>query len=166
MAVEQSQQPTGSTLKAIQQYRAVIEERLHTVCQDIVDLIKTEIIPRVDKNYEKVKTPPLVEERCFFYKLMGDYYRYASEAATAQASQERLPRFKKGAMEAYKKAFDICNRGLKPYNTVTLGLALNFSVFQYEVMSDPRKACDIAQQALESALDQLDECSEENFQEA
>ena len=41
---------------------------------------------------------------------------------------------------------EICNKGLKPYNSVTLGLALNFSVFHYEVMGDARKACEIAKQ--------------------
>jgi len=76
--------------------------------------------------------------------MVGDYFRYASEAVSSQASQERLPKFKKGALESYKKAMDICKRGLKPYNTVCLGLALNFSVFYYEVMKDPRKACEIA----------------------
>ena len=47
-----------------------------------------------------------------------------------------------------------------------LGLALNFSVFYYEVMSDPRKACEIAKYSLENALEVIDECSEETFQEA
>ena len=61
---------------------------------------------------------------------------------------------------------DICIKGLKPYNTVKLGLALNFSVFHYEVMGDPQKACIIAKGALEDALEAIDECSEETFQEA
>jgi hypothetical protein len=55
---------------------------------------------------------------------------------------------------------------LKPYNSVCLGLALNFSVFHYEVMSDPLKACEIAKQSLEEAIEVIDECTEENFQEA
>ena len=33
-------------------------------------------------------------------------------------------------------------------------------------MSDPRKACEIAKAALEDALEVIDECSEESFQEA
>lgn len=69
-------------------------------------------------------------------------------------------------MEGYRKAFEICQKGLKPFNTVRLGLALNYSVFQYEVMGDPRKACEIASSALEEALEVIDECSEETFQEA
>lgn len=77
--------------------------------------------------------------------MVGDYYRYASEAISSAASVERLPKFKKGALEAYGKAMEVCKKGLKPFNTVVLGLALNFSVFHYEVMQDPAQACRIAQ---------------------
>jgi hypothetical protein len=34
---------------------------------------------------------------------------------------------------------------------VKLGIALNFSVFQYEVMKEPKKASDLAEAALEEA---------------
>jgi 14-3-3 protein epsilon len=50
---------------------------------------------------------------------------------------------KKGAIEAYKKAED-ASKDLKAYNSVKLGLALNYSVFQYEVMKQPEKACRIS----------------------
>lgn len=33
-------------------------------------------------------------------------------------------------------------------------------------MKDPRKACEIAKSSLEEALEQIDECTEDNFQEA
>jgi len=49
---------------------------------------------------------------------------------------------------------------------VRLGLALNFSVFQYEVMKDPKRACLIASEALDAAIEVIDECTEENFAEA
>jgi hypothetical protein len=97
--------------------------------------------------------------------MIGDYYRYASEAAQTQVSREhRLPKFKKGALEAYTKAMQLCRSGvLKPYNSVVLGLALNFSVFHYEVMSDPLRACEIAKESFEDALEVIDGCSEELF---
>lgn len=70
-------------------------------------------------------------------------------------------------MEAYSKSMELCRSGvLKPYNSVCLGLALNFSVFHYEVMGNPLKACEIAKQSLEEAIEVIDECTEENFQEA
>lgn len=47
-------------------------------------------------------------------------------------------------MESYKAASDIANGELKTTNPIRLGLALNFSVFYYEVLNDPAKACSLA----------------------
>ena len=69
-----------------------------------------------------------VEERAFFYKIIGDYYRYASEA-TSETPYQIKEGFKNGAIENYKKCMNISKKGLKPYNSVRLGLALNYSVF-------------------------------------
>ena len=38
---------------------------------------------------------------------------------------------------------------LSPWNPIRLGLALNFSVFYYEVMDDAKRACEIAEAAYE-----------------
>ena len=67
----------------------------------------------------------------------------------------------------YNKCNTICKRGLKPYNCVRLGLALNFSVFQHEIMQDPQTACLIAKESLDEAQPLMDECQQretpENF---
>jgi hypothetical protein len=131
-------------MKAVLQYKAVVEERLHKDCDSIVKLIQEIVLPRLTNDISRRLTPGLVEEVAFFWKMVGDYYRYASEASSSKAAREqRLPIYKKGALNAYTKAMDLC-RGkpsLKPYNSVVLGLALNFSVFHYEVMGDPIGAC-------------------------
>ena len=67
-------------------YKAVIEERLHKNCEEIVDLIRNNAIPRVEKHLEKDKSSQAYEEKAFFYKMIGDYYRYASEAVSSKAS--------------------------------------------------------------------------------
>ena len=91
-------------------------------------------------------------------------HRYRQLERLNPFGEQRLPRFKKGALEAYSRAMELCRRGpLKPYNAVCLGLALNFSVFHYEVMGDPVRACEIAKQTLEEAIEVIDECSEEHF---
>jgi hypothetical protein len=51
-------------------------------------------------------------------------------------------------------------------NPIRLGLALNFSVFYYEVKSDHKKACELGEAALQNALDKIDECDEETFRDA
>jgi 14-3-3 protein epsilon len=44
-----------------------------------------------------------------------------------------------------------------------LGLALNFSVFYFEIMGQANKACEIARAALKGALSEIDDCSEEVY---
>lgn len=66
-------------------------------------------------------------------------------------------------MKAYTEANGIT---LPPCNPIKLGLALNFSVFYYEVMKDHKKACDLADSALQQALDRIDDLGEEEFRDA
>ena len=63
--------------------------------------------------------------------MAGDYFRYVAECAQA----DRIETVKNGAMENYNKARET-SESLNACNPIRLGLALNFSVFQYEVMND------------------------------
>lgn len=51
---------------------------------------------------------------------------------------------------------------LTPTHPVRLGLALNFSVFYYEVMSAPDRACQLAKNAFDEALAELNELKHDN----
>ena len=51
-------------------------------------------------------------------------------------------------------------------NPIKLGLALNFSVFYYEVMQDNKKACELAESSLQEAMAKIDEVDEETFRDA
>ena len=46
---------------------------------------------------------------------------------------------------------------MQPTHPVRLGLALNFSVFCYEMLDLPEKACCIAQTAFDEAVAKLDD---------
>ena len=81
------------------------------------------------------------EARGFFVKMVGDYYRYIAETAKGT----RLEEVKNAALKAYEQANSI---DLPACNPIRLGLALNFSVFHYEVMKNHKKACDLADNAL------------------
>ncbi len=50
------------------------------------------------------------------------------------------------AEKAYQKAVDIAKTSLATTNPIRLGLALNFSVFYYEIKNNPDKACELAKQ--------------------
>jgi len=49
-------------------------------------------------------------------------------------------------LEAYKAAQDKAMSELPSTNPIRLGLALNFSVFYYEVLNQPEQACSLAKQ--------------------
>mmetsp|Transcript_12703 Transcript_12703/g.9228 ORF Transcript_12703/g.9228 Transcript_12703/m.9228 type:complete len:91 (+) Transcript_12703:272-544(+) len=72
------------------------------------------------------------EAKAFFFKMIADYYRYVAESAKGA----KLEEVKNGALEFYKKAQDITDKDLNACNPIRLGLALNFSVFYYEVMNE------------------------------
>ena len=55
-------------------------------------------------------------------------------------------------MESYTAASEIANAELKTTHPIRLGLALNFSVFHYETLNDPAKACNLAKTAFDDAI--------------
>lgn len=45
-------------------------------------------------------------------------------------------------------------------------MALNFSVFKYEVLNDKKQACELGEQALTDALEKIDDVEEDVFRDA
>ena len=130
-------------------YKKTIEQALYKDCEDIIDIVRTKVLAK--------KGEP--EAEAFFIKMVGDYYRYIAE--TAQG--DHLNKVRDEALKAYDEANQIT---LPPCNPIKLGLALNFSVFHYEVMKDQAKACKLADEALQSALDKIDDLGEDDFRDA
>jgi 14-3-3 protein epsilon len=91
--------------------------------------------------------------------MVGDYYRYIAE----NAKGDNLEKVKNMALESYKQADAI---ELPACNPIKLGLALNFSVFYYEAMKNHTAACELADKALQDALDKIDELEEDDFRDA
>jgi 14-3-3 protein epsilon len=55
---------------------------------------------------------------------------------------------------------------LTPTHPIRLGLALNFSVFYYEILNSPDRACHLAKQAFDDAIAELDSLSEESYRDS
>ena len=136
---------------ALLAYKKKIEEDLQKDCQNIINMIKS----------DAMKTQTETESKAFFLKMIGDYYRYMAESAQG----DKLALARDGALAHYKEA-ETAGKDLPACNPIKLGLALNFSVFYYEVMQDNKQACVLAETALQDAMNKIDDVDEETFRDA
>ena len=68
--------------------------------------------------------------------------------------------------DTYQNATDVAQTELTPTHPIRLGLALNFSVFYYEILNSPDRACHLAKQAFDDAIAELDSLSEESYRDS
>ena len=66
----------------------------------------------------------------------------------------------------FQNATDVAQTELTPTHPIRLGLALNFSVFYYEILNSPDRACHLAKQAFDDAIAELDSLSEESYRDS
>jgi len=149
-AIEEKETAKGNQnhLSAIKELRQKVEKELTDICNDVLTLVDKHLIPSAQSAESKV----------FFYKLKGDYHRYVAEyentSARHGAAQE--------ALKAYTQAYDVASAELATTHPIRLGLALNFSVFYYEILQQADKACTLAKEAFDSALQGLDTVNDED----
>ena len=102
-----------------------------------------------------------MEASVFYLKMKADYHRYLAEfkvdAARAEAADNTLGAYK----AAEEKA-----KELSSTNPIRLGLALNYSVFFYEVMNQAQEACDLAKKAFDDAISDLDTLGEDSYKDS
>ena len=67
---------------------------------------------------------------------------------------------------SFQNATDVAQTELTPTHPIRLGLALNFSVFYYEILNSPDRACHLAKQAFDDAIAELDSLSEESYRDS
>jgi len=153
-SIEQKEETKGndSHLQAIRAYRAKVEKELSSICNDILNVLETNLIPSSATGESKV----------FYHKMKGDYHRYLAEFSKETDRQAAAD----NSLNAYKAASDIAVTDLAPTNPIRLGLALNFSVFHYEIMNAPEKACHLAKQAFDDAIAELDTLSEDSYKDS
>merc|ERR1712160_125697 len=146
------QKGDSDKMEIIKDYKSKIECELVEICNDILGIIEESLIPNSTSEEAKV----------FYYKMKGDYHRYLSEFQTGDTRKESAG----SALEAYQAASGIASSDLPPTHPIRLGLALNFSVFYYEILNAPDKACSIAKQAFDDAIAELDTLNEESYKDS
>merc|ERR1711939_836740 len=153
-SIEQKEESKGNETQVdkIKTYRNKVEAELADVCNDILNVLDQHLIPSAQAGESKV----------FFHKMKGDYHRYLAEFAAGDNRKTAS----EAAHESYKQATEIAQTDLAPTHPIRLGLALNFSVFYYEILNSPDRACHLAKQAFDDAIAELDTLSEESYKDS
>lgn len=138
----------------ITQYKDKIEQELQSICQDVLNLLDENLL----KKDEIKKNPEAV---VFFQKMKGDYYRYLGEFKTGDDRKQVIEK----AQDSYKVAVEEAEK-LKTTHPIRLGLALNYSVFYYEILNQPDVACKLAKTAFDNAISDLETLDEEEYRDS
>lgn len=133
-------------------YREKIEKELHDICYEIIGLLNKHLIPKASSG----------ESQVFYLKMKGDYYRYLAEVASGDQKTSVV----QSSNKAYQEAFDVAKTKMSPTHPIRLGLALNFSVFYYEILNVADKACQLAREAFDDAIAELDTLNEDSYKDS
>ena len=132
----------SSQVENIKTVKNSIEKELTNIIDDIQLIIDKYLIPNAIDSENKV----------YFLKLKGDYYRYKCEFAIGKEFNEACSK----AEKVYEEASEIANKCIPISSSTRLGLALNYSVFFYEIKGLKEEACKIAKNAFDEAMKVLD----------
>ena len=151
------------TAKLMKTYRREIEAEMKGICEDILKLLDDKLLPSVNSQRKNISSASeQIESKVFYYKMKGDYLRYLAEFTMGNERKEAA----ENSLLAYKAATDYAGETLHPSNATRLGLALNFSIFYYEILNSPTRACKLAQQALEEACGEMDDLTDDKFEDS
>merc|ERR1719414_2816812 len=144
----------GSEQKQLmaKEYREKVEKELREICNDVLGLLDKFLIPKASNAESKV----------FYLKMKGDYFRYLAEVAVGDGKVGDV----ENSQKSYKEAFDIAKEKMQTTHPIRLGLALNFSVFYYEILNSPDQACHLAKQAFDDAIAELDTLNEDSYKDS
>ncbi|CAH8351897.1 unnamed protein product [Eruca vesicaria subsp. sativa] len=152
-SIEQKEESRGNVerVKSIRDYKAKIESELSGICDGILKLLESTLVPSAASEESKV----------FYEKMRGDYYRYLAEFKIGRERDDAAEK----TLSAYESAQENA-KGLASTHPIRLGLALNFSVFYYEILESPDRACSLAKTAFDAAIAELDTLGEESYKDS
>lgn len=132
-------------------YRAKVETELEKICEELLTILEDYLLPKDNTT----------EGQVFYWKMAGDYFRYLAEFASGEDRKEKAQKAAQKYEEATKNG-----QSLPATNPIRLGLALNYSVFYYEILNQPQEACTLAKSAFDDAISELDRLPEEEYKDA
>ena len=141
--------PKKSHLK---NYKAKIEQELNDLCEEVLEILDDLLIPSADDNFSKV----------FYMKMKGDYLRYLAEIQKDTQDRSNIDR----AADVYREAWELSCEKLQPTHPIHLGLALNYSVYYFEILDDKSKACELARTAFHDSVGKLNATNDDSYKDS
>uniref|UniRef100_A0A4W3H3Q2 Tyrosine 3-monooxygenase/tryptophan 5-monooxygenase activation protein, beta polypeptide b n=1 Tax=Callorhinchus milii TaxID=7868 RepID=A0A4W3H3Q2_CALMI len=151
-SIEQKTDSNEKKQQMAKEYREKIEAELQEICNDVLGLLDKYLIANSTQSESKV----------FYLKMKGDYYRYLSEVAAGDKKKATVD----SSQQAYQEAFEISKAEMAATHPIRLGLALNFSVFFYEILNSPEQACSLAKTAFDEAIAELDKLNDDSYKDS
>jgi len=157
-SIEQKTETSMRKQAMSKDYREKVERELKGICNEVLDLLDKYLIPNASAH----------ESQVFYLKMKGDYYRYLAEVVSSEGSSDKDNKKKviDDSEQAYASAFGMASDHMQPTHPIRLGLALNYSVFFYEIKNSPDQACHLAKKAFDDAIAELDTLNEDSYKDS
>merc|ERR1711967_84230 len=137
-------------------YKNTISQEVFTLIEEVANDVVKVYVDGANKAADED-----TEVTVFFKKMEGDYNRYGAEITDGDQKES----YKKQALAAYQTAQEKAEQ-LPSTNPIRLGLALNFSVFHYEICDAKQEANELAKSAFDTAIDHLDTLGDDEYKDS
>jgi 14-3-3 protein epsilon len=135
----------AENLPIIAMLRKQCEAEIAGICDELINMLESYLIP----------ASPGGEVKIFYLKMKGDYHRYWAEVAAGDTH-------KRAATEAYEKGNQLATSSLAPVNATRLSLALNLSIFYYEILKQLEQAYTLARTAYDDAVIEVESLADDH----
>jgi len=132
----------------LNELRSKVEGEMSKLCNDAFSVLD-KVIASAESDEFKI----------YFYKMKGDYNRYMAEVSQEGELKQKVT---EEGLKAYQTASELAGKSGDELTPLNLGLALNFSVFYYEILRKPEEAIKLAKKAFDNAIMGLDKLNEED----
>ena len=127
----------------ISKIKEKVLSELKPILQEGLSILDGYLIPNAEDNESKI----------LYMKLKADFYRYRCEFSEGEEFEEAANNSRK----LYKEAFDLAEKELPLWNEIKLGLVLNYTVFEFDIMENKKEAYNMALKYYNNSLKILDD---------
>jgi len=140
----------------VKNFKKKVEKEIMQSSGEVLNILDTHLLPFASTG----------EALVFFYKMKADCHRYLGEIGDEDDSSAHRRESAENSLIAYKTASDIAASELPPTHPLRLGLALNFSVFYFDILNSPDRACHLAKRAFDEAVSELELLTEDSYKDS